>query len=446
MRKSYFGMPLSLIAHIITINLILYLCTSETYRHGFSILYYNLSWLLVTYSIDFYPKSRRKGSALTLLNFLRLFLIYSFVYFASFSFWKNHNYSLEYITLVYALICMLLMGLRFLFSWLFILYYKSKVIKVAVIGWDSNLKKIRKMFDDPSLNYEYIGFFDNKKSQSPTYLGDISTSFAYIFENDIDEVYCTASKLSKEELKELINIADNSLKRINIIPDNKELFSRSMSIELYGPVPVLHLRSSPLQMEYANIVKRSFDILFASLVILLILSWLTPLVYLLMKFDSKGPLFFKQKRHGVNLNSFWCYKFRSMAPSRECHTKMASKNDLRITRLGRILRKTSIDELPQFYNVLKGDMSVVGPRPHMELHTQEFETSVDKYLVRHFVKPGVTGLAQIRGYRGEIVRKSDIVNRVRYDIFYLEKWSIRLDARIIYLTVFNAIKGDKKAY
>jgi putative colanic acid biosynthesis UDP-glucose lipid carrier transferase len=199
-------------------------------------------------------------------------------------------------------------------------------------------------------------------------------------------------------------------------------------------------------MEYANIVKRSFDILFASLVILLILSWLTPLVYLLMKFDSKGPLFFKQKRHGVNLNSFWCYKFRSMAPSRECHTKMASKNDLRITRLGRILRKTSIDELPQFYNVLKGDMSVVGPRPHMELHTQEFETSVDKYLVRHFVKPGVTGLAQIRGYRGEIVRKSDIVNRVRYDIFYLEKWSIRLDARIIYLTVFNAIKGDKKAY
>ena len=125
---------------------------------------------------------------------------------------------------------------------------------------------------------------------------------------------------------------------------------------------------------------------------------------------------------------------------------MATKNDMRITRLGRILRKTSIDELPQFFNVLKGDMSVVGPRPHMVVHTEEFENTVDKYLVRHFLKPGITGLAQVQGYRGEIMDKSDIVNRFRYDIFYMEKWSIRLDVKIIFLTVINAVRGEKKAY
>ena len=135
-----------------------------------------------------------------------------------------------------------------------------------------------------------------------------------------------------------------------------------------------------------------------------------------------------------------------MTQSDDSDTLMATKNDMRITRLGRILRKTSIDELPQFFNVLIGDMSVVGPRPHMEVHTQQYETSVDKYLVRHFLKPGITGLAQIKGYRGEIVERSDIVNRVRYDIFYLEKWSLWLDLRIIFNTITNAIRGEERAY
>ncbi|MEM7381825.1 MAG: exopolysaccharide biosynthesis polyprenyl glycosylphosphotransferase, partial [Bacteroidota bacterium] len=241
-------------------------------------------------------------------------------------------------------------------------------------------------------------------------------------------------------------IGDNSLKRIKIIPDNKEVFSRAMSIDLYGAVPVLNIRASPLELEYANLVKRVFDLIFSSLVIILILSWLTPLVYILLKFDSKGPLFFKQQRHGVNKETFWCYKFRSMTQTHESDTKMATKNDCRVTRLGSILRKTSIDELPQFFNVFKGDMSVVGPRPHMHLHTEQFQNSVDKYLVRHFLKPGITGLAQVKGYRGEIVDKSDIINRVRYDIFYMEKWSLRLDVKIIYLTVVNVFKGETKAY
>ena len=135
-----------------------------------------------------------------------------------------------------------------------------------------------------------------------------------------------------------------------------------------------------------------------------------------------------------------------MKSNDEANSKMSTKDDSRITKIGKILRKTSIDELPQFYNVFFGDMSVVGPRPHMEAHTWKYENSVDKYLVRHFVKPGITGLAQIRGYRGEILDDSDIINRVRLDIFYLEKWSVQLDLKIIYYTVVNAIKGEEKAY
>jgi putative colanic acid biosynthesis UDP-glucose lipid carrier transferase len=449
MKKSIFVVPLSFIFHIISINVLLYLLTPETYRSGYSILYYNISWFIVTYSIDFYPTARREGFNTNLRNFLLLFILYGLVFFTSFTFLGQHHYNPSYLVLVYLLFCLLLTFYRIVFYFARNLYRTkgySKGVRAVVIGRDKNLKKLRRIFDTPEHGYKYMGYFDNSKSKSPTYLGDIESSFNYIFENNVQEVYCMASRLSQDEIKELMRIADNSLKKIKIVPDNKELFSRAMAIELYGAVPVLNLRASPLDVEYANVVKRIFDILFSSLAIIFILSWLTPLIWILMKIDSKGPLFFKQKRHGVNRDTFECYKFRSMTKSDTSDTVMATKNDMRITKLGRILRKTSIDELPQFFNVLKGDMSVVGPRPHMQLHTEQYEKSVDKYLVRHFLKPGITGLAQIKGCRGEIVEKADIINRVRYDIFYMEKWSLQLDLSIIYYTVANAVRGEDKAY
>lgn len=449
MQKSYFGIPLSMLFHIVAINTTLYYLTPETFRGVIAgVVYYNLSWFIVTHVINFYATARLEAFTIKSVNFLRLFVLYGLTFFASFTFLGPNVYSLLYLFGVYAILCLQLILLRIFFYWARTRYRSivSNKTKVVVVGWDKNLKKVRAIFDSPEHDYEYVGFFDNKTSESRTYLGPIENCFQYIFENDINEVYCMASRLSKDEIKSLMQIADNTFKRIKIIPDNKELFSRAMSIELYGTVPVLNLRASPLELEYANLVKRIFDIIFSSLVILLILSWLTPLVYLLQKFDSKGPVFFKQKRHGVNKATFLCYKFRSMTQTKDCDTQMATKNDMRVTRLGSILRKTSMDELPQFFNVFMGDMSVVGPRPHMQLHTEQFQNLVDKYLVRHFLKPGITGLAQIKGYRGEIVNKSDIINRVRFDIFYMEKWSLRLDLSIIYYTVFNAIKGEEKAY
>ena len=448
MKKSNFIIPLSFIVHILIINLTLYAYTPETYLNGYSILYYNLTWLITTYSLNFYPTARRDGFMSNFKSFVILFIIYGLVYFTSFVFFGMYSYKPMYLVLVYLLICFLLTLFRVLFYWAKYLYrtkgYNS--VSVVVIGKDRNLQKLRRIFDNPEFGYRYMGYFDNVKSNSPSCLGDIESSFNYIFENNVEEVYCMASKLSKAEIQYLMKIADNSLKRIKIIPDNKELFSRAMSLELYGVVPILNLRASPLDLDYSNLIKRIFDVLFSSMIILFILSWLIPIVFILMKIDSKGPLFFKQQRHGVNRDIFWCYKFRSMTKSTTSDTQMATKNDVRVTRLGRILRNTSIDELPQFFNVLMGDMSVVGPRPHMVVHTQQYESSVDKYLVRHFLKPGITGLAQIQGCRGEIVNRSDIVNRVRYDIFYMEKWSLALDAKIVFLTVYNALKGEERAY
>jgi putative colanic acid biosynthesis UDP-glucose lipid carrier transferase len=185
---------------------------------------------------------------------------------------------------------------------------------------------------------------------------------------------------------------------------------------------------------------------FSVLAIVFVLSWLTPLLFILIKLESKGPLFFKQVREGLNGEKFTCYKFRSMEVNHLSDTGHATKGDERVTRIGAFLRKTSIDESPQFYNVLRGDMSIVGPRPHMNALSKSYQKEIDNYMERHAVKPGITGLAQVSGYRGEVKKRADIKNRVRMDIFYIENWSFFLDLKIIIQTVFNVFKGEEKAY
>ena len=173
---------------------------------------------------------------------------------------------------------------------------------------------------------------------------------------------------------------------------------------------------------------------------------MTPLIGFLIKIESKGPVFFKQKRNGLDYKEFYCYKFRSMKPNPEAHLHQIRKGDPRVTRIGKFIRKTSIDELPQFINVLKGEMSVVGPRPHMVSHTHMYAEKIDKFMVRHFIKPGITGLAQVSGFRGEVEDDDFIKSRVKYDIYYLENWSILMDLRIVFKTVFDTLGGDDKAY
>ena len=243
-----------------------------------------------------------------------------------------------------------------------------------------------------------------------------------------------------------IDFADNNLKTLKFIPDNKNIFSKKLKFEYYDYVPILSLRDIPLHNPINALLKRTFDVVFSLLVIFGLLIWIAPILAILIRLESKGPVFFIQRRTGVDNREFQCYKFRSMAMNNSADERQAGKNDMRVTKIGKFIRNTSIDELPQFYNVLFGHMSVVGPRPHMLKHTDEYANRVDKYMLRHFVKPGITGLAQIRGYRGEIEKDSDILNRIKFDIFYIENWSFFLDLKIIVQTMLNAVSGEEKAY
>jgi putative colanic acid biosynthesis UDP-glucose lipid carrier transferase len=315
--------------------------------------------------------------------------------------------------------------------------------KVVIIGDGENVMKLNDFFNDnPDYGYKLKNIFNVKTRKKQK----IESCFNYVLENKIDEIYCSLADFTNDEINLFVDFADNNLKVLKFLPDSKEVLSRNLILDYYGYIPIISLRHIPLDKTTNKVIKRLFDIVFSLFIIILILSWLTPILAIIIKIQSNGSVFFKQKRNGLNYHEFDCYKFRSMQENEIADIEQVSKNDPRITSVGKFIRKTSIDELPQFFNVLLGEMSVVGPRPHMVSHTEMYAKSVDKFMVRHFVKPGITGLAQINGYRGEIENEKDIVYRVKYDIFYLENWSILLDLKTIYTTIFNTVKGDKKAY
>ena len=275
---------------------------------------------------------------------------------------------------------------------------------------------------------------------------NLQKHFKFIIDQNIDEIYCSLSSLNQLQIKAMVDFAENNLKTIKFLPSHSNIYSKKLRYETYDYVPILSLRNILLEDSFNIFIKRFFDVCFSVLVIFCVLSWLAPLLAIIIKLESKGPVFFKQIRNGQNFKQFYCYKFRSMKTNREADSVTATRNDKRLTRIGGFLRKSSIDELPQFINVLAGSMSVVGPRPHMIKENEKYLKTIDKFMVRHFIKPGITGLAQVKGFRGEIEENSDIVNRIKYDIYYIENWSLLLDIKIITLTVLNSIIGEKKAY
>jgi len=211
-------------------------------------------------------------------------------------------------------------------------------------------------------------------------------------------------------------------------------------------MPVFILRNLPLSYLHNALIKRCFDIIISFIALIILVPIVFPVVSIFVKISSSGPVIFKQKRTGKRGNMFDCYKFRTMLCNEDENTKQATADDNRKTKVGNFLRKTSIDELPQFFNVLIGNMSLVGPRPHMLLHTSQYSPKVDKYMVRHFVKPGITGLAQVNGFRGETKELEMMEKRIMYDIKYVENWSMKMDIAILFKTFFLFLKGDENAY
>lgn len=209
---------------------------------------------------------------------------------------------------------------------------------------------------------------------------------------------------------------------------------------------MLTLNCNPLKRPINRLMKRVFDIVFSSCVLLCLGPVLLIPIAIAVKLSSRGPVFFKQKRTGYRGTDFYCWKFRTMRVNNDSDKLQATKDDPRKTRVGDFLRRTSLDELPQFFNVWLGQMSVVGPRPHMLKHTEEYRQLIDKYMVRHNVKPGISGWAQVNGYRGRTEELWQMEKRVEYDVWYIENWSFMLDLKIIVRTLVNAFQGEKNAF
>ena len=324
------------------------------------------------------------------------------------------------------------------------------VNRVLILGFNDTAKKLAKYLEEDGLNTQLMGFVENEENMTelttyPVY-ATIENAVNVAKQLNVHEIFSTITPEQNNVIYKLIRDAEENCLRFKVVPSLSNHVNKAVVIDFIKDLPVLSMRADPLEDVGNRMKKRIFDVLISGLVIILILSWLIPLVALLILIDSRGPVFFTQLRTGLTDNPFYCYKFRSMRINTESDSKQATKHDSRVTRLGAFLRKTSIDEFPQFFNVFRGEMSLVGPRPHMLKHTSEYAKIVDHYMIRQMLKPGITGWAQVNGLRGEISNPLQIQQRVASDLWYLEHWSICLDIKIIFLTIYKVFVGDKHAY
>ena len=448
-RHSYLLIPLQIIVDVLLINAIVYFIYDPQFFNSSFLSYIALFWLIISYYLQFYKVYRYTNLYKIISLLCKQCLFFAFGYFAYFGVFREgvviDNQFKILMTIVSSISIVKFLWLIFLNKYRAVgNNYRTTVF----VGLDDSAKNIINLFKSKAnLGYKYLGFFSNKKYNNKEYLGELEDVFKYADENIVDEIYCSLTSLSKDQIKEINKFSIDKGIVLKLIPNSNELYSKNQKKEYYDDdLLILNVNKLPFGLLESFYIKRIFDIFFSLFVCVFILSWLQPILWVVVKLESKGPLIFKQAREGINGKEFICYKFRSMRFNIESDQIHATKNDVRVTKIGAFLRKTSMDELPQFINVLLGDMSVVGPRPHLESLSQEYQKEVDDYLKRHIVKPGITGLAQVRGYRGEIIKRSDIKNRVRFDIFYIENWSFYLDIKIIIETILNVFKGEEKAY
>ena len=318
--------------------------------------------------------------------------------------------------------------------------YGGNIKNVAIIGSDKKgIEFYKTIVQNLHLGIRSKGVYGNslKSNISIPYLGSINNF--YNNSKNIDEVYIS-DDLSKKIKKDLIQFSDLNLIKVRILPDLINYEFKNFFISKLINIPVIEVNQLPLDLWYNKILKRSFDILISSIVIIFILSWMIPLIGLIIKLQSKGPILFTQSRHGIAGSTFRCFKFRSMVLNSKSDRVFADNNDKRLTRFGKILRISALDEMPQFINVFLGDMSIIGPRPHPVLLNSQYSEKIQKFEKRHEFKPGITGLAQISGLRGKIKNYHDMSSRVKLDRYYFKNWSLLLDFKIFFQTALKLIR------
>jgi putative colanic acid biosynthesis UDP-glucose lipid carrier transferase len=412
------------------------------------LLILNVSWLVIIFYTNPYRTSR-------VLSFVKIIGQVTYTVFQHFLVTCTAIYLLDFQLvhkwgppLVYFAFLFFVLTWRLLFSY-FLQIYRARGYNfrlVVVVGYGAISKQMEYFFRmHPEHGYRFVGFFDDHSS-NPKILGKLDQIENYLNTQQVDEIYCCLPYIKYGAIKKIIDMGEDRFLKVKLIADYRAFSFKGLELERYDHIPVLNVSSMPLDDRRNQVVKRVFDMLFSAALFVTLFSWLFPLIAIAIKLDSRGPVFFRQRRTGQNNKEFWCLKFRTMQVNNESDHRQASRNDTRITGVGAFLRKTSLDELPQFLNVMSGEMSIVGPRPHMLKHTEEYAKVIGKFMARHFVKPGVTGLAQSKGYRGETKDVIDMKNRVKLDRFYIENWSFLLDIKIIILTIYELLRGSEKAY
>ena len=408
--------------------------------------YILIGWIVISLIIGFYNVYRFTSVVQILGLILKQWVLFVFILFSLFGVLSYRPVSTP-VLLGYVSSVVFTVGIL-----KFAVYYALKKYRLSFGG---NSRRVL-VFGNSKPTKELIHFFNSKKNLGYQLKGvfsdnsenDLVKGIDFLKDNRVDEVYCALYETSNPQINEIVDYCESSGIVLKFIPNTQRLPVTNMKTDYYDYIPVFSVPKMPLHRTANFVLKRALDITFSVIIILGILSWLTPILYFLIKFESKGPLFFIHKRNGANYKQFKCYKFRSLSKAGSKERLHVSEEDDRVTKIGRFLRRTSIDELPQFVNVLKGDMSIVGPRPHMPRYTDAYAKKIDKYqfVFRHSVRPGITGLAQVKGFRGEIKSDEDIINRIKYDIFYIENWSFYLDMKIFFDTIIILFKGQDRAY
>lgn len=424
----------------------------QNWEYAYLAIFLTIAWLTIGLIGNIYQRK----NIFSFENFTRQSM-HAIVYFIAITsiylfFFQQYTISRAFILVFLTSIPISFLINRFIFFSVYEHFKRKDYLldKVLFVGYNNISKRLITYFEENAYNKEIIGICDESEHINEVYhypiLSNISGAFEVCKQYGANEIFSSIAPEQNPKIYELMQFADQNCIRFRIVPDISLLVKNKVHINYINEMPVLTLRDEPLEDLSNRIKKRLFDIVISFLVIVLILSWLIPILALIIKLDSRGPVFFKQNRSGKERKSFLCIKFRSMKMNKQSDIKQATKNDGRFTRIGKFLRRSNLDEFPQFFNVLIGQMSIVGPRPHMLKHTDEYSQLADQYMVRHFMKPGITGWAQVNGCRGEIDSFEKLQGRIDHDIWYMENWSIWLDLKIIFLTVYNTVKGDENAF
>ena len=408
----------------------------------------NLLWIVSSNYFNFYDDFHSRNFPVQFVNIFKCTVLQILVT-VFFIFLAKEDLFTRYFIVYYSLLLIVLVCIRVILFRKILKYLRRKgknIRNLLIFGDGENAENFEQMIlKNPDFGYNLKQTLKLQKEAPPELIKEqIESSINSL---NADEVVIAFSDASRKLIEGIVKICDKHAVKVHIIPDYLSFVSNRFQLTSFGDFPIITARREPLEEVQWRFVKRTFDFIFSLLVSVFILGWMIPLIFILSRFFSKGSVIFVQKRIGTKNKMFNCYKFRTMLPETETVEKFKSvvANDLHITKFGGLLRKSNLDELPQFLNVLKGEMSVVGPRPHAVPYDDLYGKVVDEIRLRHNVKPGITGWAQIHGLRGDVADEEENIKRakkrIEYDIWYIENWSFTLDIQIILITIWKMLIG-----